>query len=122
MSEITRLPDGTWQMHKLKPRGATQERKIMDDKIPYIALEAEMARHERTVKRLLVALIAAVTLLFASNVAWLCFFNQFEFQTEAVMFDTDDGGDNSYIGNDGVINNGKDGSTEDNDDSQEATP
>lgn len=26
------------------------------DKIPYIAFEAEMARHERTIKRLLIAL------------------------------------------------------------------
>lgn len=90
--------------------------------IPYIAFESEMARHERTIKRLLVALIAVIIMLFASNVAWLCFFNQFEFHTETVMFDTKDGGDNSYIGNDGVINNGEDGSTTDNDDAQERTP
>lgn len=90
--------------------------------IPYIAFESEMARHERTIKRLLVALIAVIILLFASNLAWLCFFNQFEFHTETVMFDTEDGGDNSYIGNDGVINNGEDGSTTDNDDAQETTP
>lgn len=69
--------------------------------IPYIAFESEMARHERTIKRLLVALIAVIILLFASNLAWLLFFNQFDFQAETVMFDTDDGGDNSYIGNDG---------------------
>lgn len=92
----------------------------MEDKhIPFIAFESEMARHERIIKRLLVALIASIALLFVSNVAWLCFFNQFEFHTETVMFDTDDGGDNSYIGNDGVINNGEDGSTEHNDDAQE---
>lgn len=95
----------------------------MEDKhIPYIAFESEMARHERTIKRLLVALIAVIILLFASNLAWLCFFNQFEFHTETVMFDTEDGGDNSYIGNDGVINNGEDGSTTNNDDAQETTP
>lgn len=94
----------------------------MDKDIPYIAFEAEMARHERTIKRLLVALIAAVVLLFISNVAWLCFFNQFEFHTETVMFDTEDGGDNSYIGNDGVINNGEDGSTRNNDDAQATAP
>ena len=90
--------------------------------IPYIAFESEMARHERTIKRLLVALIAVIIMLFASNVAWLCFFNQFEFHTETVMFDTEDGGDNSYIGNDGVINNGEDGNTTDYDDAQERTP
>lgn len=95
----------------------------MEDKhIPFIAFESEMARHERIIKRLLVALIASIALLFVSNVAWLWFFNQFEFHTETVMFDTEDGGDNSYIGNDGVINNGEDGSSTDNYDSQETAP
>lgn len=92
----------------------------MDNKnIPYIAFEAEMARHERTIRRLLIALVVAIVLLCASNLGWLWFFNQFDFQTETVMFDTEDGGDNSYIGNDGVINNGEDGGTHDNDDAQE---
>ena len=91
----------------------------MEDKhIPFIAFESEMARHERTIRRLLIALIVAVALIFVSNAAWLWFFNQFDFHTETVMFDTEDGGDNSYIGNDGVINNGEDGSTEHNDDAQ----
>ena len=89
--------------------------------IPYIAFEAEMARHERTAKRLLIALVASIFLLCISNLGWLWFFNQFDFFTETVMFDTTDGGNNSYIGNDGVINNGEDGSTENNDDAQ-ATP
>ena len=92
----------------------------MDNKnIPYIAFEAEMARYERTIRRLLIALVVAIVLLCASNLGWLWFFNQFDFQTETVMFDTEDGGDNSYIGNDGVINNGEDGGTHDNDDAQE---
>ena len=84
--------------------------------IPYIAFEAEMARHERTARRLLIALVVSILLLFISNLGWLWFFNQFDFTTETVMFDTDDGGNNSYIGNDGVINNGEDGSSEDNND------
>jgi hypothetical protein len=74
--------------------------------VPYIAFESEMARHERTIKRLVVALVLTIALLFASNVAWLWFFDQFDFTSRTVMFDTDDGGDNSYIGNDGEINNG----------------
>lgn len=92
------------------------------DNIPYIAFEAEMARHERTIKRLFIALVIAVVLLCASNLAWLMFFNQFDFNTKTVMFDTDDGGDNSYIGNDGVINNGKYGSSGNDNDAQEETP
>ena len=34
-----------------------------NDKIPYIAFEAEMARHERTIKRLLVALAISIALI-----------------------------------------------------------
>lgn len=78
----------------------------MEDKqIPYIAYESEMARHERTIKRLLVALVISVVLLFASNVAWLWFFNQFDYASDSVSQGTE-AGDNSYIGQDGVINNG----------------
>lgn len=36
------------------------------NEIPYIAFEAEMARHERMIKRLLVALVASIFLLFIS--------------------------------------------------------
>ena len=78
----------------------------MEKDIPYIAFESEMARHERTVKRLLIALAIAVVLLFASNVAWLLFFNQFDYATDTVTQGTE-AGDNSYIGEDGVINNGE---------------
>ena len=45
----------------------------MDEKIPYIAFEAEMARHERTIRRLLVMLILAVLLhgnARITNVRW----------------------------------------------------
>lgn len=77
----------------------------MDKDIPYIAFEAEMARHERSIKRLIIALILTVALLFASNIAWLWFFNQFDLLADTVTQDTQDG-DNSYIGNDGAIVNG----------------
>ena len=79
----------------------------MDDKnIPYIAFEAEMARHERTIKRLLVALVASIMLVFISNIAWLIFFNQFEFDVQSVSQELDSGNAN-FIGNDGAITNGR---------------
>ena len=79
-----------------------------DNKIPYIAFEAEMARHERTIKRLLKALVIAIALLFVSNIAWLWFFNQFDYSTDTITQGTE-AGDNSYIGAgaSGVINNGE---------------
>lgn len=77
----------------------------MDEKVPYIVFEGEMARHERTIKRLVSLLILTIALLFISNVAWLWFFNQFDYSTDTVAQDTTEG-DNGYIGENGVINNG----------------
>lgn len=77
-----------------------------DNKIPYIAFEAEMARHERTIRRLLIALVVSVALIFVSNVAWLWFFNQFDYSTDTITQGTD-AGDNSYLGAGASIINGK---------------
>lgn len=76
------------------------------DNIPYIAFEAEMARHERTIKRLFIALVIAVVLLCASNLAWLWFFNQFDYSTDTVTQGTEQG-DNSYMGAGASVVNGK---------------
>lgn len=77
-----------------------------NDKIPYIAFEAEMARHERTIKRLLISLVVAVALVFISNIAWLWFFNQFDYSTDTITQGTEQG-DNSYMGAGASIINGK---------------
>jgi hypothetical protein len=83
---------------------------MMDKNVPYIAFEAEMARHERIVKRLLIALLISVVLLFVSNAAWLWFFSQFDISDTTVTLDSQDEGTNSYVGNDGDINYGEHGS------------
>ena len=82
---------------------------MWDRQIPYIAYESEMARHERTIKRLLVALVISVVLLFASNVAWLWFFNQFDYASDMVSLDSTEEGNASYMGAgaSGVIDNGR---------------
>ena len=80
----------------------------MDEKVPYIVFEGEMARHERTIKRLVTLLILTIGLLFVSNMCWLWFFNSFDITSEEVVLDTDTGGANNYIKNGGVITNGED--------------
>ena len=82
----------------------------MEKDVPYIVFEGEMARHERTIKRLIVALLLTIALLFASNLAWLWFFNQFDISDTTVTLDSQDEGINSYIKNGGEITNGSDGS------------
>ena len=77
--------------------------------IPYIAFEAEMDRHERTIKRLLIALVVAVALIAVSNLAWLWFFNQFDIVGESVELESHEEGNASYMGAgaSGVIDNGR---------------
>lgn len=50
----------------------------MDKDVPYIVYESEAARHERTVKRLITALLIAILLIVGSNLAWLYVFSQTE--------------------------------------------
>lgn len=77
----------------------------MDKDVPYIAFEGQMNRYETTIKRLVTALIVAIALLFASNVAWLLFLNQFDFVGDTTTQEAE--GDANYIGNNGDITNGE---------------
>ena len=79
-------------------------------KIPFIVYEATMARMERHIKRLWIALIIAISLVFASNAVWLSFISQYNF--ESYDLSTEGGGNANYIGNDGEIYNGTGESTE----------
>jgi hypothetical protein len=74
------------------------------ENVPYIVHETAMARNERNVKRMIVAIVTAIALLFASNALWLWAWMQYDYESyEAV---TDNGGDANIIGNDGDIYNG----------------
>lgn len=76
--------------------------------VPYIAFEGAMARNERIVKRLIIALIIAISLMFASNGIWLYAWLQYDYAYDeyTVEVDTEEGGDANYIGRDGGIYNG----------------
>ena len=82
------------------------------ESVPYIVHESSMARMERQVKRLWISLIVAVCLLFASNVAWLYCWCQYDYSSEEIV--TVDGKDGiaNYIGNDGDIVNGENNGSE----------
>ena len=75
--------------------------------IPYFAHESEMARAERQIKRMWIALLVCITLIFASNALWLWVWNSYDFYTEEVVVDSRDGGNANYIGQDGDIYNGE---------------
>ena len=71
--------------------------------VPYVVHESAMARQERQIKRLWIALILAISLLFASfgMFAW------YEIQFETISYDYDqDGQGTNIIGNSNEVNNG----------------
>lgn len=79
---------------------------MTDKDVPYIVYESEAARHERTVKRLLLTIVLVVCLLVITNLAWLYVFNQYDFTSEVTEVSTDEGNTNMLqAGENGEINN-----------------
>ena len=77
--------------------------KSAPENVPYIVHESSMARMERQIKRLWIALIVSVCMLFASNAGWLIYESQFE----TITYEQDGEGINdvNYV-EQGDLNNG----------------
>lgn len=75
------------------------------DLVPYIVHEGTVVRMERQIKRLWIALIVAIVAIFACNIAYLWYLNQYDFVSYEVS--SSDGGNANYIGQDGDIYNGE---------------
>jgi hypothetical protein len=69
--------------------------------IPYIVYESAEARSERTIKRLIIALIISVILIFGSNAIWLYEWTRYDYVTT----DTETETDTTYTQDGGGINN-----------------
>lgn len=69
----------------------------MENSIPYIAFEAEMARAERHIKRQWILAIILVVLLVGSNALWVYYESQFENTEVSQEVDTGEG-DATVIG------------------------
>ena len=79
----------------------------MDQKmIPYFCHEGDMARAERTIKRLWILCILLIVLLVGTNIAWIHFENQWETAETVVTQDVDTGNGGNASINDGVHING----------------
>ena len=77
--------------------------KSTPENVPYFVHESSMARMERQIKRLWIALLVAVCLLFASNAGWLIYESHFE----TFYYEQDgEGINNVNLGEQGDLNNG----------------
>lgn len=76
--------------------------------VPYIVFEGTVARHERTIKRLIITIVIAILALFASNAFWLYEWSQYDYMSysEDVEVKSEDGGNANYLGYKGNIYNG----------------
>lgn len=82
--------------------------------VPYIVHESAMARSERHIKRLVIALIVSVVMIVASNLAWLYVWNSYEYVGESESVSVNGDGTANYVGNDGDITNGINQGSEEN--------
>lgn len=79
----------------------------LPNNVPYIVHEGSMARMERQLKRMFIAVIVAVLALFASNAAWLYAWCQYDYVSESFEAEQDGSGVNIIGGGD--VNYGTDG-------------
>lgn len=71
--------------------------------VPYIVHEGDMARQERTIKRLWITSLVAIILLVATNAAWIWYESQWQVvettTTQEVTQDAENG-TNNFAGGD----------------------
>lgn len=89
------------------------------------AHEGDMDRADRTNKRLLIALVLTIVLMFASNAIWLYEWMQYDYVTEdecsTTMYEQDGSGTN-IMGNHNEVNNGTESNNNDQTDNEEEDP
>jgi predicted negative regulator of RcsB-dependent stress response len=74
--------------------------------IPYIVYESTLAASERHIKRLIIALVICIVLLFVSNAAWLYYESQYDYvSTEESTTYSQDGEGTNIIGSLNEVDN-----------------
>lgn len=73
--------------------------------VPYIVHEGAMVRNERAIKRLVIALIIAIVLMFGSNALWLYAWLQYDYTSTITTQEySQDGYGLNIIGNNNGVN------------------
>ena len=91
--------------------------------VPYVVYRDAIDDNRWVVKKLVLALIIAIALMFISNMAWLYAWNQYEYSSETITTTVDSDGEGiaNYTGGDGGVNTyGESFSSETNDIQDEA--
>lgn len=71
---------------------------MLEKNVPYIVYEAAETRAERRHKLLVIALIIAIILMFASNAAWLWAWCQYDYESTETIEAVQDGNGVNLLG------------------------
>lgn len=90
--------------------------------VPYVVYCDTVSNDQWVIKKLIIALVVVVVLMFASNLAWLYVFQQYDYSTEETITTVDSEGEGvaNYTGHDGGVTFGKSDSSEDSPDANPA--
>ena len=80
-----------------------EHKDFLQESMAYV-FEAQMARLERTIKRLFILCLVLIAVAVGTNIFWIHYEMQFE---DIVVTQENSDGYNNYIGNDGDITNGE---------------
>lgn len=77
-----------------------------NNQVPYIVYESAQVRSERHIKRLIIALVISIILMFTSNALWLYAWCQYDYTSEEVTYSQDgEGLNNINTGTQGDVSN-----------------
>jgi uncharacterized paraquat-inducible protein A len=93
-----------------KNKAYTEEEKMLT--VPYVVHQSAAARQERQIRRMWIALIVSIALMFFTNMIWVGVFSSYDYSSEEIIVDAEDNGNANYIGQDGNIYNGENNSAE----------
>lgn len=68
------------------------------ENVPYLVHEMEMARAERTIKRLWITTLVLIFMLVGTNAAWMYYESQWETVYQEVVQEADNGTNNFVCG------------------------
>lgn len=72
-----------------------EDKRLDHRDVPYLIYEATQARNERTIKKLIIVVVIAITLMFASNAVWLWAWSQYDYSSNDTSYWQDGEGINA---------------------------
>ena len=87
--------------------------------VPYIVYSDTVANYHWVIKKLVIALVIVVCLMFASNLAWLWVFQSYDYTSEETVLESDGNSVANYTGGNGGVIYGREGDNKENDTQEE---